>query len=246
MKRLRHLFALVVCVLVISPAQEKPSAQASEARRGRAFVDALEQQIVGDPQLSPNGRQVLFTIDKADWKANRRIGHIYRINADGTGQVQLTFGDRGESSPRWSPDGRQIAFTTRRDPDANNQIYLLSIEGGEARRLTNHPSAPGSLTWAPDGKSIYFLASDAKSAEEKERDRLFDDVYSFEENNFKQRHLWTTDLEGRTKRVTEGDWNVSGYELSADGKRIAMQRTTSPLLEFTAAVRRAQLTARRS
>ncbi len=234
MKRLRHLFALVVCVLVISPlvAQEKPSAQASEGKRGRTFVDALEQQIVGDPQLSPDGRQVLFTIDKADWKANRRIGHIYRINADGTGQVQLTFGDRGESSPRWSPDGKQIAFTTRRDPDANNQIYLLSIEGGEARRLTSHPTAPGSLTWAPDGKSIYFLASDAKSAEEKERDRLFDDVYSFEENNFKQRHLWTTDLEGKTRRITEGDWNVSGYELSADGKRIAMQRTTSPLLEF--------------
>ena len=147
--------------------------------------------------------------------------------------MQLTFGDRGESSPRWSPDGKSIAFTTRRDADTNNQIYLLSIEGGEARRLTSHPTAPGSLTWAPDGKSIYFLASDAKSADEKERDRVLDDVYTFEENNFKQRHIWTTDLDGKTKRVTEGDWNVSGYELSADGKRIAMQRTTSPLLEFS-------------
>ena len=165
-------------------------------------------------------------------RANRRIGHIYRINADGTGQVQLTFGERGESSPRWSPDGKSIAFTTRRDADANNQIYLLSVEGGEARRLTTHPTAPGSLTWAPDGKSIYFVAADAKSADERERDRLFDDVYAFEENNFKQRHIWTTDLEGKTKRVTEGDWNVNGYELSADGKRIAMQRSTSPLLEF--------------
>ena len=160
------------------------------------------------------------------------IGHIYRINADGTGQVQLTFGERGESSPRWSPDGKSIAFTTRRDADANNQIYLLSVEGGEARRLTTHPTAPGSLTWAPDGKAIYFVAADAKSADERERDRLFDDVYAFEENNFKQRHIWTTDLEGKTKRVTEGDWNVNGYELSADGKRIAMQRSTSPLLEF--------------
>ena len=188
--------------------------------------------MLGDPQLSPDGKQLLFTIDKADWKANRRIGHIYRINADGTGQVQLTFGERGESSPRWSPDGKSIAFTTRRDPDANNQIYLLSVEGGEARRLTSHPTAPGTLTWAPDGKSIYFVAADAKSAEERERDRLFDDVYAFEENNFKQRHIWTTDLEGKTKRVTEGDWNVNGYELSADGKRIAMQRSTSPLLEF--------------
>ena len=173
---------------------------AAQDKRGRTFVDALEQPIVGDPQLSPDGKQILFTIDKADWKANRRIGHIYRINTDGTSQVQLTFGDRGEGSPRWSPDGKLIAFTTRRDPDTNNQIYLLSAEGGEARRLTNHPTAPGNLNWAPDGKSIYFVAADAKSAEEKERDRVQDDVYAFEENNFKQRHLWTTDLDGKTKK----------------------------------------------
>lgn len=225
MKRASSLLVAALCV-VLAPA---PIAQ---EKKGRTFVDAIEQPIVGDPQLSPDGKQILFTIDKADWRANRRVGHIYRINADGTGQVQLTFGERGENSPRWSPDGRLIAFTTRRDPDAHNQIYLLNVDGGEARRLTNHPTAPGTLTWAPDGKSIYFLATDDKTAEEKERDRLRDDVYSFEENNFKQRHLWTTDLDGKTKRVTEGNWNVSGYELSADGKRIAMQRSPSPLLEF--------------
>ncbi len=166
MNCLRSTFLVAICVLLSSPldAQEKV---------GRTFVDAIEQPVLGDPQLSPDGKQLLFTIDKADWKANRRIGHIYRINADGTGQVQLTFGERGESSPRWSPDGKWIAFTTRREADANNQIYLLSVEGGEARRLTSHPTAPGTLTWAPDSKSIYFVAADAKSAEERERDRLF-------------------------------------------------------------------------
>ena len=236
MKRVLNSLAVVVCVLMISPvtAQEKPSfAQASEGKRGRTFVDNLEQPVVGDPQLSPDGRQILFTIDRADWKANRRIAHIYRINSDGTNQVQLTFGDRGENSPRWSPDGRQIAFTTRRDPDTNNQVYLLSIDGGEAKRLTNHPTAPNNINWAPDGKSIYFVSTDVKSAEERERDRVQDDVYSFEENNFKQRHLWTTDLEGKTKKLTEGEWSVAGYELGADGRKIAMTRMPSPLLEFT-------------
>ena len=225
MNGLRSTVVVAICLLLSSPldAQEKA---------GRTFVDAIEQPVLGDPQLSPDGKKLLFTIDKADWKANRRIGHIYRINADGTGQVQLTFGERGESSPRWSPDGKWIAFTTRRDADAHNQIYLLGVEGGEARRLTSHPTAPGTLTWAPDSKSIYFVAADAKSAEERERDRLFDDVYAFEENNFKQRHIWTADLDGKTTRVTQGDWNVNGYELSADGKRIVMHRSTSPLLEF--------------
>ncbi len=216
----------LLCVALFVPA-------AAQDKRLRTFVDALEQPVLSDPQLSPSGKQIAFVIERADWKANRRIGHIFRINIDGTNQAQLTFGDRGESGPRWSPDGKSIAFTARRDPDTANQIYVLYAEGGEARKITSHATATGNITWAPDGKSIYFTATDAKSAEERERDRLQDDVFAFDENNFKQRHLWNTDLEGKAKRVTEGDWSVGNYELSADGARIAMHRMPSPLLEFT-------------
>ncbi len=202
----RHRLSLLVvftllCSAGVSVAQEK---------RVLSFVDNLELPSLQDPQLSPDGKQVLFVMDRPDWKGNRRVGHIYRINTDGTSQVQLTFGERGESSPRWSPDGKSIAFTTRRDPDTNNQIYLLHTEGGEARRLTVHPTAPGSLAWSPDGKTVYFTATDAKSADEREKERLEDDVYAFEENNFKQRHLWTSDLNGKIARVTEGDWSAGG------------------------------------
>ena len=227
MIRFQRISALVMAGLLCSA-----GVAAAQTRQAMSFVDVLELPSIQDPQLSPDGKQVLFVIDRPDWKGNRRVGHIYRINADGTNQVQLTFGERGESSPRWSPDGKAIVFTTRRDADTNNQIYLLNTEGGEARRLTTHPTAPGSLAWSPDGTAIYFTASDAKSADEREKERLLDDVYAFEETNFKQRHLWTTDLAGKTSRITEGDWSVSGYELSANGSRIAMTRTPSPLLEF--------------
>ena len=227
MIRFQRISAFVMAGLLCSA-----GVAAAQTRQAMSFVDVLELPSIQDPQLSPDGKQVLFVIDRPDWKGNRRVGHIYRINADGTSQVQLTFGERGESSPRWSPDGKAIVFTTRRDADTNNQIYLLNTEGGEARRLTTHPTAPGSLAWSPDGTAIYFTASDAKSADEREKERLLDDVYAFEETNFKQRHLWTTDLAGKTSRITEGDWSVSGYELSANGSRIAMTRTPSPLLEF--------------
>jgi dipeptidyl aminopeptidase/acylaminoacyl peptidase len=230
MRQCRLALSIVVGALVLAGASSAPVAQ---DKRPMSFVDILEMPTITDPQISPDGKQILFVMDKPDWKANRRIGHIYRINADGTGQVQLTFGERGESNPRWSPDGKTIAFTARRDADANNQIYLLEADGGEARRLTNHGTAPADLTWAPDGKSIWFAATDVKTAEEREKDRLQDDVYSFEETNFKHRHLWTTDLTGKTKKITDGDFSVKSYELSNDATKLVTVRSTSPLLEHS-------------
>ena len=80
--------------------------------------------------------------------------------------------------------------------------------------------------------STSWLA-EAKSAEEREKDRLQDDVYAFEETNFKQRHLWAVDLTGTTTRVTEGDLYVTRYAISPDGTRLVMSRAPSPLLEFS-------------
>jgi dipeptidyl aminopeptidase/acylaminoacyl peptidase len=226
MRRIAVRFGLLSWVLL--------SAVAVTAQpRPLGFVDAIALPSIQDPQLSPDGRQVLFVMDAPDWKANRRIGHIYRIHVDGTDQVQLTFGERGESSPRWSADGTQIAFLARREGDEQGQIYLLHTSGGEARRLTQHPTAPASITWAPDGSRIFFLAPDAKTAEEKEKDRLQDDVYAFEETNFKQRHLWSVDLAGASQRITDGAYSVTQYAISPDGARIVTSRTSSPLLEFS-------------
>jgi dipeptidyl aminopeptidase/acylaminoacyl peptidase len=221
---------VAICAASASFAQTRSFAQ---DRQPMSFVDAIDLAIVQDPQLSPDGSQIAFVIDKPDWKANRRVGHVYRIKSDGTGQVQLTAGERGESSPRWSPDGRQIAFLARREKDEQTQIYLLNVGGGEARRLTAHPTAVSNIEWTPDGRALHFLAADEKTAEEKEKDRLQDDVYVFEETNYKQRHLWSTDLDGRTRRITEGGFSVGDYAVSADGRRIATTRTPSPLLEFS-------------
>ena len=226
--RQRPLMALLFVFLTAAPA-----AAQSQAKRAMTFVDVIEMPMLSDPQLSPDGKHVLFVMNRADWKANRPIGHIYRINSDGTGQVQLTFGERGESSPRWSPDGATIAFLARRDPDSNNQIYLLDVGGGEARRLTTHPTAAGSIAWAPDGRSLYFTASDAATADEREKTRVQDDVYAFEEN-YKQRHLWVANLDGTAKKLTDGNYSVTAYEVSNDGKKVVMARAPSPLLDHSA------------
>jgi dipeptidyl aminopeptidase/acylaminoacyl peptidase len=208
-----------------------PAVSLSQARRPMTPVDLIQVPRVLDPQLSPDGGRVLYVQDAPDWKANRRVGHIWRIGADGSDARQLTFGERGESSPRWSPDGRRIAFLTRRGDDEEPQIYLLEADGGEARRLTAHPAAVSSIQWAADGRRIFFIAPEAKTEEEKDRERLRDDAYAFEEN-YKQRHLWTVGVEsGDTARLTQGDYSILSYALSDDGTRIAFHRAESPIME---------------
>ena len=221
--------ATLLCLALPITARAQTQAPAP---RPMTFVDGLNLPSLQDPQLSPDGRQVAFVMDAPDWAANRRVGHIHRIGIDGTGLVQLTRGERGESSPRWSPDGRQLAFLARRNGDEVTQIYVLDAAGGEARRLTTHPTAVGDITWSRTGQRLYFVADDEKSAEAKKRATLKDDVYAFEENDFQQRHLWSSDLQGKTTRLTSGDWTVSEYSLSDDESRVVMVRMPSPKLEF--------------
>jgi dipeptidyl aminopeptidase/acylaminoacyl peptidase len=196
----------------------------AQTPRPMTATDLLEVPRVSDPQLSPDGRQVLYVVDRPDWKANRRTGHIWRVAIDGSGAVQLTNGDRGESSPRWSPDGARLAFLARRGDAEEAQVYLMDV--GEARQLTRHPTAVSDIQWAPDGRSIYFLAEDAKTEEQKEREKLRDDVYAFDEN-FRHRHLWTVaTADGTTTRITSGDLSISEYALSNDGRRVVRRTST--------------------
>ena len=118
---------------------------------GLSIVELLEIPSLSQARLSPDGSQLLYVLAEADWKENKRISHIWR-QAVGDGEaVQLTRGEKGESSPHWSPDGRLIAFVAKRGEDEHNQIYLLPARGGEAERLTEHKTAPSHLQWAPDG-----------------------------------------------------------------------------------------------
>jgi dipeptidyl aminopeptidase/acylaminoacyl peptidase len=229
MRRPAQCLLLAFAVAVTLPGERLTAQQ----KRVMAPVDVIEVPRVLDPRLSPDGRQVLYVLDRADWKENKRVGHIWRVNADGTSPMQLTYGQRGESSPRWSPDGRRIAFLTRRADNEETQLYLLENEGGEARQVMKHPAAVSNIEWAPDSASIFFLAPDAKTQEEKDREKLKDDVYAFEEN-YKQRHLWSVKVDsGATKKITQGDYSISGYALSADGKRVVCHRAVSPLLEHS-------------
>jgi len=211
------------------------AATLAQAPRPMTLVDLIDLPQVSDPQLSPDGRQILFVKSEANWKADKRISHIWRIRTDGSDLTQMTSSADGENSPRWSPDGGSFAFISKRgtEPDAVAQVFVISATGGEARQLTSHPTAAQNIEWSPDGSLIYFRAADPKTDEEKAREKAKDDVFQFDEN-YQQQHLWSVLAAGKGEhRITHGDYSVLEYSLSEDGKKIVYHRAPTPQIEDT-------------
>jgi dipeptidyl aminopeptidase/acylaminoacyl peptidase len=199
----------------------------AQTRKPFTLVTLAEIPRVLDPQLSPDGRTVAYTLMRADWRTNRQVGHIWMQPIGGGAPVQLTSGEAGETTARWSPDGRWILFLAPRE--GGLQIHLQPASGGEPRQLTRHVTSVSQPAWAPDGAAVYFLASDPPTADERERGRLRDDVYAFEEN-VKPRHLWKVAVaSGDEQKVTDGVASVLSYRLSRDGRFVTLQRTPTPL-----------------
>ncbi len=203
----------------------------AQSPRPMNLIDLMSVPVIANPQLSPDGRQILFVESTPDWKADKRVSHIWRINSDGSGLLKMTTGVEGETDARWSPDGRTIAFVAKRGgADAVAQVFLLSASGGEASELTHHATAVSDIAWSPDGKTIYFRAADPKTDQQKAREKAKDDVFAYDEN-YQQQHLWNIAVgEEKERRITQGDFTVTDYKISRDGAKIALHRAPTPLL----------------
>lgn len=223
----RPLRTTIAAILLGFSAAGMPThAQDAPAKRPMTLVDIAElPRIAGAaPQLSPDGKTLAYLLTRTDWKAGRLVFQLWRQDIGGGAPAQLTFSDGGvqPGALRWSPDGKTLLLLR------DGQISLLPTDGGEPRALPKHATTVSLLSWSPDGTAVYFLASDPRTSEERERDRVRDDVFAVDEN-YKQRQLWKIVVStGAETQVTTGDASVTEYKLSADGKRIAMLRAPSP------------------
>ena len=199
--------------------------------KSMSMIDLLNVASLSDGQLSPDGQEFLFVKSEADWNTNKNVRSIWRTDINGENVVQISTNTADSLSPRWSPNGNKILFLTKRGNDDTPQIYIMPSNGGEAQRLSHHATAITSAEWAKDGTSIYFIASEPKDKSQLEREEKGNDIYKFEQN-YQQKHLWKTSIDGTpAKRVTYGDYSVTRYKLSQDGKKIIYHRAPSPLLD---------------
>jgi dipeptidyl aminopeptidase/acylaminoacyl peptidase len=209
----------------------QPAVPGASAQRPMGIVDLIDVPSVGDVRLSPRGDFAAYVRTTPDWDRNRTVSHIWRARGDGSERVQLTNGEDGERSPRWSPDGSRLAFLARRAGDEATQVYLIRNDGGEAIRLTEHPTGAADIAWSPDGSWLYFIAAEEKTPEEKAREAVNDDVFAYGDT-WKHRHLWRVPAAGGgPERVTGGDFTVRDYRLSRDGSLIVHRRVPTPLLD---------------
>ncbi len=228
----KSVFTIRVIAFIFMAALFVAQDTAAQEKRPMSFTDVAGMKGVSDPKLSPDGRQILFTISEANWKENKKISHIWRVDTDGSGLARMTNGKDGESGGIWSPDGKYISFITKRGEES--QIHLMRTDGGEAYGFTRHKGGVLYFQWSPDSRKIYFIASEPLSEAEKAKKTAQDDAYIFEEN-YKNLHLWVIDVPTEEEtRLTQGDLSVSFFSLSRDGEKIVYRVAPTPLYDDSA------------
>ena len=195
----------------------------------------LKLKAVGTPRVSPDGKRVVYAVNEAVMTADKSefITQIWMANIATKQSVQLTYGEKSSTNPKWSPDGNWIAFTSNRK-DNRNQLYLLNLNGGEAEPMTDGKSGVGNFNWSPDGRWIAFTMTDSKTDEEEKNDKGKNDFRWIDETvKLARLYVLPVQKDGNGKReprkLTTASYHVEDFDWSNDGSRIAFGHVKTPV-----------------
>jgi dipeptidyl aminopeptidase/acylaminoacyl peptidase len=209
-----------------------------QEKRALKPEDVVDIRTVSDVQISADGRWVAFVVtEPADPTKPQKARHtnIWVVPADGSQPARpFAASPKSDTHPRWSPDGRYLAFLSDRgepvgeEKEAKNQVYLMRTDGGEAEQLTSLKGEVTDLRWSRDGKMIAFTLLDPDTeAEQKAHKQGYDE--NFVDHRYKFSRLWVVTLADRkAEQVTKQDLHINEFDWSADGAELAVSVSPTP------------------
>jgi dipeptidyl aminopeptidase/acylaminoacyl peptidase len=201
------------------------ASQENAVKKALTPETAITLQSESDLHFSPDGGRVAFVVT-GPIKGTGRKRHIWMLNIATKNVRQLTYSEKSEFSPRWSPDGKTLAFLSNRDTDT--QIYLMPMDGGEGRPVTEGKRSVESFAWSPDGKQIAFTAPLPKTPEEEKKEKDKDDAYVVDKDD-KPAGLWLLDIASQKAREIVGvPWRVDEVAWVPSGDRLIVSATDHP------------------
>jgi dipeptidyl aminopeptidase/acylaminoacyl peptidase len=225
-----ELIVLALCVLA--------GVARAEERRAIQPADLVDIRGVSDVQISPDGKRVVFVVTEPGDPVKpqqSRDANIWVVPTDGSEAARLfASSPKNDSSPRWSPDGRYLAFLSNRgqpwgeEKEAKNQLFLMRTDGGEAEQLTNLKGEVLALRWSTDSKMIAFTVRDPVTDEEQKQHKEGDDQV-YVDHDYKCARLWVISLADRkAEQVTKQDLEVSDFAWSQDSSELALRASPTP------------------
>lgn len=229
---------ILVSLTIVSPAL----AQEKSSPRSMTVDDYFKLKTVSNPQVSPDGEWVAYTVNTIDYEKDKSETQLWMIPAKGGEAIPMTAKGSSAGSPRWSPDGKYLSFLASRN-EGKTQVWALNLKGGEAQQLTDIKQGVRSYSWSPDGAKLLLSIKDLKPGDEKEDKNnpkkpepwVIDRLQFKRDNvgyldNFKT-HLYVFTIADKSiRQITSGVYDESQAVWSPDGKLVAFvsNRTENP------------------
>ena len=193
---------------------------------------SIQLKKISDLNISDKSNKISFVVREAliEGEKSEYLSQIWVANTDGSDLVQFTYDKKSNTHPRFSPDGKYLAFISKRSEKP--QIWIMNIAGGGPWQFTHEKQGAGAFHWSPNGKTIAFLMKDPETDEEEKNKKEKRDVILVDKN-FKYGHIYTKKFNlksdtSKAERITNGNYDITNFDWNPNGKNIAFSHRPEP------------------